>query len=252
MAPIAKKTKKAMNFLQEAYRNGMVDYPRVDNNFFEKARYDLFPHPPLRRLVPMMEPLAQSDIVFNKNSSILLLSLRRLVQPSAIVDTAEFIDSFFDDNLNFSSKEKQEKAEMMIQVYDEYLKENNLEKRLMKSLSSLYADASDADGSDASLFETKDFYFTKEMAFSSAMAPSFLKSATQWDASLKKKKKSSSDTAFVYKVEDRPEISDGVEAFKSSYFVKARIRKLQKINEARAGEVIGVMQAVNDLVSGSA
>ena len=114
-----KAVKKAVNFLQTSYSNGLILYPRVDNSLVYKKTFDFYPHPQFERVHKRFKPLGINKYRITKENSLLFLSVTRAVTPSNIEKVASVIDDYFDDDL---------------QIKPEMLNQYNAISRLKKEL----------------------------------------------------------------------------------------------------------------------
>lgn len=236
---ISKGVKKALTILQTAYRCNAVDYPRVDNNFATSQRYDLFPHPPMRRLVPQLCPVKKDKYEVNKNNSILFLSLIRSIKPSSIQSFSEMIDDYFNDDLTFRTPKHEQLYNDIYNELEIYMEEEGLTlAELMRLPNKFYADASDAEATGLLFFATKDYLFIRPPENIGIASPSrgasLLKTITMWDYATKTKeerdKKSENDdpVPIAYKPLKFNEIKDGLNRFKEAYFEKVKLYRLQQ------------------------
>ncbi len=122
---MVKKAKRALNYLQTSYTNGLIDYPRVDNNLITLKSFDMFPHPSFSRISEKFKPLKYNKYKINKKNSILFLSITRVVTPSNIGSVFGAIDEMFDDDLNVKPEQKQY-FESVLSVKNDFFKENGL------------------------------------------------------------------------------------------------------------------------------
>lgn len=237
--------KKATNFLQLAYTNNAIAYPRVDNDFVKKSKMDLFPHPPMRRFSEPFYPIkvrSDSKIQLNKKSALLFLSMLRVVSPSTMASTAKILDVFFDDDLNFVSDQAHNKFLKIKQIFSEYCEKNAVTtKTLVGYPLEFYSDASDANTSGMIFFSTKDYFFVEQEDhnFKSNTQSSLLNSFSIWDYKdkineAKKKKKPENQSSGVttdepieYIPMDLSEIKDGLRIFKQNYIQRKSLYDLQ-------------------------
>ncbi len=122
MGQFKRQIKNAMNKLQVWYMSGGIEYPRVENNYFEPQKtFDLVPHLPMRMITTSFSPIKNKELPLNKKNSLLFLSQKRLVNPSQAVNYAESIDEYFDDNLNFINQQKQEEFRQLYKMMLDFL-----------------------------------------------------------------------------------------------------------------------------------
>lgn len=254
---MTKSVKKALNILQTAYRCNAIDYPRVDNDFATAQRYDLFPHPPMRRLVPAMKPIKKDQYIVNKNNALLFLSVMRILKPSGIQSVTEMIDDFFDDELNFRTKKHEQVYEAIKVEFDSYLAEEGIStQELMRMPKKFYADASDAEAAGLLFFATNDYLFIRPPDNANISSPSrgasLLKTITMWDYAAKTKKErqekieKNDSTPIAYKPLNFDEIRDGLSRFKQMYFEKVKLYRLQQQlaqTSVDTGEVLKQLEA---------
>lgn len=176
------KVKAATSALHTAYENNIIPYPRVENSLITIGRFEMFPHPPMTPSLSILKPLDQDEFDFNKENSLLYLATRRLAKPSEMDDLAEIIDMYFEDDFRFRSNALAETASAIIGVYDTYLEEVKLkDKPLLRLQGEFYEAASDTDGTNFSLFKTKELFFeTKQPIPGQPKKPSPLKSMLKW------------------------------------------------------------------------
>ncbi|MDD4969858.1 MAG: hypothetical protein PHT07_10565 [Paludibacter sp.] len=236
---ISKKVKKGMTILQTAYRCNAIDYPRVDNNFVTAQRYDLFPHPPMRRLVPQMGPVKREKYEVNKNNAILFLSLIRSIKPSGVHSISEMIDEYFNDDLTFRTPKHEQIYSAISNEFEAYMQEEQLTiAELMRMPKKFYSDASDAEAAGLLFFATKDYLFIRPPENIGIASPSrgasLLKTMTMWDYASKtkdereKKAENNDPTPVSYKPLSFDEIKDGLSRFKEAYFEKVKLYRLQQ------------------------
>ena len=142
---IKTSVKKSINLLQKLYMNGLVPYPRVSNDFEKKPFFQLFPHPALPILKDINEPIKfdnpSKEIKVNKKTSLLFLSIIKIARPSTLEKTADKIDEFLDDNLDFINEKKRMEMIKIQELYLNFIKENSLtEKELIESGNDLYSE----------------------------------------------------------------------------------------------------------------
>jgi AAA15 family ATPase/GTPase len=171
---IASRVKKALDYLQAAYYNNMIVYPRVDNNFITSKQFNLFPHPVMRRLNESMLPLKKKKFVLTKDTSLLFLSSVRLLQPSTLQAFSNFIDDFFDDALEFLSNKKKLQAEEAIRQMDVFLKEHEIkEEELLEMENSIYHEREKSEN-EYFVFKIESAFFVSENRSKKRWLQSFL------------------------------------------------------------------------------
>lgn len=208
------KVKKALGSIQLAYENNLLSYPRVDNDFLDpKKRFSLFPHPPMSPVLSIMKPLAEREIPLTKDSSLLYLSMLGLLRPADIYNTAELIDDNFDDELSYRDEKKEKTAADVIAVYQNYLKEVNLNNaKLLKMGNIFYSSMEDTDGSGFMLFSNDEVFFHKKISpFDSSLNVSPLKSYIKWEADREPKKQDTKTS----KEKEKPMATKKVPHFKT-------------------------------------
>lgn len=235
----SKRVKKGLTILQTAYRCNAIDYPRIDNNFVLTQRYDLFPHPPMRRLVPQMGPVKKEKYEVNKNNALLFLSLIRSIKPSSVQSFTDMIDDYFNDDLTFRTPRHEQMYNSIVSELEIYIEEEGLTlAELMRMPNKFYSDASDAEAASLLFFATQDFLFIRPPENVSISSPSrgasMLKTISMWDYATKTKedrqKKVENDDPIpvAYKPLKFEEIRDGLSRFKEAYFEKVKLFKLQQ------------------------
>lgn len=144
---ISPSVKKSLNILQKLYMGGLVPYPRVLNDFELNSTFELFPHPPFPVLKDLNEPIKFSEsnkkMKINKKTSLLLLSLMKLVKPSSLEKMSLKIDYFFDDNLEFLENKKEEYLrihKIYLETMQRELKASYDEKELIENANSFYSE----------------------------------------------------------------------------------------------------------------
>lgn len=115
---LTKRVRQTLRELDVTYRAGVHQYPRIDNNFIAASKaFDMYPHPPFSiGAGSKFHELTGETLTVNKKGSLLFLSLLRLMSPANIPNYADFIDSFFDDDLSFLNAEKEKEA---LRIIDE-------------------------------------------------------------------------------------------------------------------------------------
>ena len=133
---LSKKVTKLMNRLQRLYMSGIITYPRVDNDFIDKNKaYELYAHPKLIFNSNQNRSLKGETILINKESSLLFLSLLRIVSPANLESFSKTIDALFDDNLRIKDKQNLK----MIEKMEIFLKKHNYsQKKIVREYGSLF------------------------------------------------------------------------------------------------------------------
>jgi hypothetical protein len=86
--------------LESYYRSGVIEYPRVDNDYISNKPYDLYPHPPLPRLQDeLFQPFEENELELNEKTILLELSNRRLITPANALKIHRTIKLFFSSSL---------------------------------------------------------------------------------------------------------------------------------------------------------
>ena len=117
---IKQKVKKALNYLNAAYYNGAIGYPRVDNDFIKKSGMpaDLFPHPSFKKSsLKYTKGLNKKKVKVTKEEAILFLSASRLITPSQIENVFAYIDYYLDDDLIARSEELQREINRILKLF---------------------------------------------------------------------------------------------------------------------------------------
>ncbi len=129
--------------MQNLYKIGMINYPRVDNTFIEHNKaYDMHAHPGLTYSAKIFDGLKGEIITLNKKSATLFLSLIRVLSPSNIITYAELIDDFYEDDLAFVSKEKEKEANKLIQTLSTFMDESGItQEEIIKRYRSIFEES---------------------------------------------------------------------------------------------------------------
>lgn len=115
-------TTRAAAWLQTAYTNGGVGYPRVDNDLMVGMRHELFPHPRMPRFTKDLMALKPvREILINKRSAILVLGVIRVFAPSDAIGMSEAIDYYLDDHLNFVSPQREKELTLLVNMMFDFL-----------------------------------------------------------------------------------------------------------------------------------
>ena len=156
---LKKTVKKALSYLQTSYNNGLILYPRVDNNLVYEKTFDLFPHPELLRFSKKMEPMDFNVFKINKRNSLLFLSITRTLTPSNIESISESIDDVFDEEL-IVKPEKIDYFDSIMNTKNIFFKNNKItNKSVSDSLLSAYEDI---QNQPLLLIKTNDMFFLSE------------------------------------------------------------------------------------------
>lgn len=132
--------KKSLNLLNKVYYSGLIMYPRVSNNFERKPSFELFPHPHLSIIDGFNFPLKETKYIINKKTSLLFLSLTKLLKPSGIEKISMKIDSYFDDNLDFLNENRKKELNKCQDILEKFLEKKNLtEKDILMLSNSFYS-----------------------------------------------------------------------------------------------------------------
>jgi len=110
-----KNIKSGTNYLQRLYKLGIIDYPRVDNNYHPKSFYQLFPHPPLFEYGEEFTDIKEEEIPVKK-APLLFLNHLKILSPANILNFSKTIFYYLDSKLNLK-KEKKE-YEQTVEVYN--------------------------------------------------------------------------------------------------------------------------------------
>lgn len=160
---LAKKVRQTLRELDVTYRAGVNQYPRIDNNFIAASKaFDMYPHPPFSiGAGSKFHELAGETLSINKRGSLLFLSLLRLMSPANIPNYADFIDSFFDDNLLFISAEKEREALKIIDELAIFMQDDEVTQQdIISEYESIFTSSKQRNLSlykmDSFSFETED------------------------------------------------------------------------------------------------
>jgi len=116
---VKKRVATIMQSLKVKYEAGEIAYPRTDNDFVKEKRYEFFAHPPIKiPYDPYAQPFGEVVVPLNKNTSLLLLSIGRLVKPSEAENFAQFIEEYFDEDME-PKREKEEDIQKISTVLRE-------------------------------------------------------------------------------------------------------------------------------------
>lgn len=171
---IRSRVKKALDYLQSAYYNNMVVYPRVDNNFIKSKQFNLFPHPVIRPLNENMLPLQKKKFSLTKDTSLLFLSSVRLLQPSTLQAVSNFIDDFFDDSLEYITMKRKIQAERLIHQMDDFLRTHNIkEEELLEMENSIFHERQKSEEA-CFIFKIESAFFVSESRAKKRWLQSFL------------------------------------------------------------------------------
>ena len=108
------KVKQAVFSLNGFYFKGAIQYPRVDNSYFQENN-NLFPHPDLNDVNYYAEPLSKESYPLDRNTVLLYLGHKGLVNSAGIIPINTFINTSFDENL------KPLKADYLCSTVDKFL-----------------------------------------------------------------------------------------------------------------------------------
>jgi hypothetical protein len=181
---ISEKVQSIVNKLNVLYRTGTIPYPRVDADFFEEEkRLDMFAHPRICFPSKVFEDLEPCKIGLSKETSILYLSLLRILSPSNIVNFSKFIDEFFDDNLEYNSKEKEKLAEGFIEGLANFMIDENItQEELIDYYKSLFIESRKRK---IALYSLKQTTFLHALNFFDSrihkFIPDLMSSSTKYD-----------------------------------------------------------------------
>lgn len=91
-----------MSRLNKAYAMGVIEYPRVDVDYYaDSYPYDVYAHPPLTSMGyedEIVSPIEEDALPLTINTVLLALSDERLVTPSMLDRTDEHLRAVFDEN----------------------------------------------------------------------------------------------------------------------------------------------------------
>ena len=91
-----------MSRLNKAYAMGMIEYPRVDVDYYaDSYPYDVYAHPPLTSFGytdEVVSPIEDETLPLTLNTVLLALSDDRLVTPSMVEKTDEHLRQVFEEN----------------------------------------------------------------------------------------------------------------------------------------------------------
>lgn len=99
MASVVGRMDKAISKLDRSYTKGLVQYPRVANNYIETIRFFEHPHPPLQPFDEYATPLAHSEYPFTKELCALELTNAGISTPATLFYNVRNVDKYFDGNL---------------------------------------------------------------------------------------------------------------------------------------------------------
>jgi len=87
--------------LESLYRSGLIDYPRVDNDYINDFPYDLYPHQPLPKFEGdyLFQPFEEKELELNDKTILLELSNRRLITPANSLKILKTIRLFLSSSL---------------------------------------------------------------------------------------------------------------------------------------------------------
>ena len=158
---LAKKIKHALNYLTQAYKGGHISYPRVDNNFIVEAKsFDLFPHPALSPINKLLSPFKnRKKIKVNKEEIILFLSTLHIISPAQIEGVSVYLDYYLDDNLIPHSAELEEEIKIIIEAYEELIRQEGLKDTELLQLKNEFYQSSRKENKSALLFSQESFNF---------------------------------------------------------------------------------------------
>lgn len=113
--------------MQHLYKCGIIGYSRLDNNFIkDKLAYDMYPHPKLELNSEFFSEVIGDDVKINKKNSLLFLTILRVMSAANIENYAEFIDEFFDDELNYKDKNTEDLAQSIMKSLSSFLESNQI------------------------------------------------------------------------------------------------------------------------------
>jgi len=115
----------AYKLLNHLYREGVIEYPRVDNDYIPDKPYDLYPHPPLPRNLgkrhEIFAPIGKDSLPLDRNTYLLRLSNLRLITPSTATKYLKNLEYFFDEDLTpYKSRKKRRLLEIFASISERY------------------------------------------------------------------------------------------------------------------------------------
>jgi hypothetical protein len=119
--------------LESLYRSGVIEYPRVDNDYIKDFPYDLYPHPSLPRLDnDIFQPIQKTELPLSDKTILLELSNRRLITPANAIPTLKTIRMVLSSDL----KPKEEAKEIVKYLLESLSDED--EENFKQTLYSIY------------------------------------------------------------------------------------------------------------------
>ena len=188
---IKKRIKKALNYLQVAYRAQIIGYPRVDNDFKREAgSMDTFPHPTLPSAIgKRFKPFStRKSVTVNKEEMILFLSSTHVITPSQIESVYDYLDYYLDDELLARDQEKQMEINKIIEAIEAFFQKHNLNKKELIDMRRSLLKNARIKNEESMLFAQKEIYFFKGGEGPKLMAGNWKRKANKQASSKKRDK----------------------------------------------------------------
>jgi hypothetical protein len=119
--------------LNQLYRRGIIEYPRVDNDYIQDKPFTLYPHPPLypksnpenRKKNFFLSPLNDDEIDLNRRTYLLRLSNLRLITPATAPRYYRKLEEFFEEDMSPKKKRRKilEKLAKLAEKREKQLRE---------------------------------------------------------------------------------------------------------------------------------
>jgi 5S rRNA maturation endonuclease (ribonuclease M5) len=112
-----------MKRLQSAYASGLIDYPRVEADYFPPDdRYQVYAHPELTSLGysdEFVSPIEADELPLNLKTALLFLEEERLITPAYVPIVQNTLEEFFNEDLT-PKPEKKHIVEECRKIADDY------------------------------------------------------------------------------------------------------------------------------------
>jgi hypothetical protein len=115
-------TVEGMNYLQKIYKLGIIDYPRVDNDYHKDNFYQLLPHPKLFEFGNKFTPIKEEKLSV-KDNPLLYLNHLKIVSPANVINFSRVFFLYFNRSIEFKPKKKEE-YEKIVDTYNFLEKKN--------------------------------------------------------------------------------------------------------------------------------
>jgi len=205
---VKKKVKKAVNYLQTCYSNGIIPYPRVDNNFITIKGFDVHPHPQMPSFNKYTTPLNFNEYKINKKNSLLFLSVIRAVSPSNVDSMSGFIDDIFTDELGINNGQE-ERVGTIEKLTEEFFQSRNLtNKKILDWFSEPYEEIKKCD---TILFNQDELFFDGKKPM---LLSSFQKSTKKKQKKEDKIKKQEEKASYSVQMREFSSIEEAIADFK--------------------------------------